>query len=137
MITMRNFLSLLTLLGLALGLHAQSASTSEACHGDHTVHATNSGFSPDHLTIHAGESVEFIAFSGTHDVDGITNVYTGEPFDNPLAFSLPPAYSFGFLALALALSTSTSQARITTTPRPPETAEASQCLETRHPPTRS
>jgi len=98
---MRNFLSLLTLLGLALGLHAQSASTSEACHGDHTVHASNSGFSPDHLTIHAGESVEFIAFGGTHDVDGITNVYTGEPFDNPQAFSLPPAYSFWFFGACI------------------------------------
>ena len=101
MITMRNFLSLLTLLGLALGLHAQNASTSEACHGDHTVHASNSGFSPDHLTIHAGESVEFIAFGGTHDVDGITNVYTGEPFDNPQAFSLPPAYSFWFFGACI------------------------------------
>ena len=101
MITMRNFLSLLTLLGLALGLHAQNASTSEACHGDHTVHASNSGFSPDHLTIHAGESVEFIAFSGAHDVDGITNVYTGEPFDNPQAFSLPPAHSFWFFGACI------------------------------------
>ena len=101
MITMKNFLLLLTLLGLALGLHAQSASTSEACHGDHTVHASNSGFSPDHLTIHAGESVEFIAFSGAHDVDGITNVYTGEPFDNPQAFSLPPAHSFWFFGACI------------------------------------
>ena len=101
MITMKNFLLLLTLLGLALGLHAQSASTSEACHGDHTVHASNSGFSPDHLTIEAGESVEFIAFGGTHDVDGITNVYTGEPFDNPQAFSLPPAYSFWFFGACI------------------------------------
>ena len=93
---MKHFLSLLAFLGLALGLQAQTANTSEACHGDYTVHASNSGFSPDHLTIHAGESVEFIAFGGTHDVDGITNVYTGEPFDNPQDFALPPAYSFWF-----------------------------------------
>ena len=96
MITMKHFLSLLAFLGLALGLQAQTANTSEACHGDYTVHASNAGFSPDHLTIHAGESVEFIAFGGTHDVDGITNVYTGEPFDNPQDFALPPAYSFWF-----------------------------------------
>ena len=96
MITMKHFLSLLAFLGLVLGLQAQTANTSEACHGDYTVHASNSGFSPDHLTIHAGESVEFIAFGGTHDVDGITNVYTGEPFDNPQDFALPPAYSFWF-----------------------------------------
>ena len=96
MITMKHFLSLLAFLGLALGLQAQTANTSEACHGDYTVHASNSGFSPDHLTIHAGESVEFIAFGGTHDVDGITNVFTGEPFDNPQDFALPPAYSFWF-----------------------------------------
>ena len=101
MITMKKFLSLLAFLGLALGLQAQTASTSEACHGDHTVHASNSGFSPNHLTIHAGESVEFIAFGGTHDVDGISNVYTGEPFDNPQNFALPPAYSFWFFGACI------------------------------------
>ena len=101
MITMKNFLSLLAFLGLALGLQAQTANTSEACHGDYTVHASNSGFSPNHLTIHAGESVEFIAFGGTHDVDGISNVYTGEPFDNPQNFALPPAYSFWFFGACI------------------------------------
>ena len=101
MITMKQLLSLLAFFGLALGLQAQTASTSEACHGDHTVHASNSGFSPNHLTIHAGESVEFIAFGGTHDVDGISNVYTGEPFDNPQNFALPPAYSFWFFGACI------------------------------------
>ena len=101
MITMKNFLSLLAFLGLALGLQAQTANTSEACHGDYTVHASNSGFSPNHLTIHAGESVEFIAFGGTHDVDGVTNVYTGESFDNPQDFALPPAYSFWFFGACI------------------------------------
>ena len=56
MITMKQLLSLLAFFGLALGLQAQTASTSEACHGDHTVHASNSGFSPNHLTIHAGSA---------------------------------------------------------------------------------
>ena len=101
MITMKQLLSLLAFFGLALGLQAQTASTSEACHGDHTVHASNSGFSPNHLTIHSGESVEFIAFGGTHDVDGISNVYTGEPFDNPQNFALPPAYSFWFFGACI------------------------------------
>ena len=101
MITMKQLLSLLAFFGLVLGLQAQTASTSEACHGDHTVHASNSGFSPNHLTIHAGESVEFIAFGGTHDVDGISNVYTGEPFDNPQNFALPPAYSFWFFGACI------------------------------------
>ena len=101
MITMKNFLSLLAFLGLALGLQAQTANTSEACHGDYTIHASNSGFSPNHLTIHAGESVEFIAFGGTHDVDGVTNVYTGESFDNPQDFALPPAYSFWFFGACI------------------------------------
>ena len=101
MITMKQLLSLLAFFGLALGLQAQTASTSEACHGDHTVHASNSGFSPNHLTIHSGESVEFIAFGGTHDVDGISNVYTGEPFDNPQNFALPAAYSFWFFGACI------------------------------------
>ena len=101
MITMKHFLSLLAFCALALGMQAQTANTSEACHGDHTVHASNSGFSPSHLTIHAGESVEFIAFNGTHSVDGITNVYTGEPFNNPQDFALPPAYSFWFFGACI------------------------------------
>ena len=101
MITMKHFLSLLAFCALALGVQAQTANTSEACHGDHTVHASNSGFSPSHLTIHAGESVEFIAFNGTHSVDGITNVYTGEPFNNPQDFALPPAYSFWFFGACI------------------------------------
>ena len=101
MITMKHFLSLLAFCALALGIQAQTANTSEACHGDHTVHASNSGFSPSHLTIHAGESVEFIAFNGTHSVDGITNVYTGEPFNNPQDFALPPAYSFWFFGACI------------------------------------
>ncbi|HAY57092.1 MAG TPA: hypothetical protein DCX49_06610, partial [Flavobacteriales bacterium] len=101
MITMKHFLSLLAFCSLALGMQAQTANTSEACHGDHTVHASNSGFSPSHLTIHVGESVEFIAFNGTHSVDGITNVYTGEPFNNPQDFALPPAYSFWFFGACI------------------------------------
>ena len=101
MITMKHFLSLLAFCALALGIQAQTANTSEACHGDHTVHASNSGFSPSHLTIHAGESVEFIAFNGTHSVDGITNVYSGEPFNNPQDFALPPAYSFWFFGACI------------------------------------
>ena len=101
MITMKHFLSLLAFCALALGIQAQTANTSEACHGDHAVHASNSGFSPSHLTIQAGESVEFIAFNGTHSVDGITNVYTGEPFNNPQDFALPPAYSFWFFGACI------------------------------------
>ena len=45
--------------------------------------------------------MEFIAFGGTHDVDGITNVYTGESFDNPQDFALPPAYSFWFFGACI------------------------------------
>ena len=95
MITMKHFLSLMACCAMVLGVQAQ-ANTSEACHGDYSVHASNSGFSPNHLTINVGESVEFIAFGGWHDVDGITNVYTGESFGNPQEFALPPAYSFWF-----------------------------------------
>ena len=64
-------------------LYSQSS-----CDADHTVLLINYEFSPSELTITPGETVAFINVEGTHDVNGITNSITGEPFNNPEDFYL-------------------------------------------------
>jgi len=63
------------------GLHAQ-------CEADHTIVMADYYFAPSELTILPGETVAFVNVQGTHDVDGITNTLTGEPWDNPAEFYL-------------------------------------------------
>ena len=58
------------------------------CDADHTVLLINYEFSPSELTIVPGETVAFINIEGTHDVNGVTNSITGEPFNNPEDFYL-------------------------------------------------
>ena len=58
------------------------------CEADHTVEASSFMYAPMSLTIEQGESVAFINNQGLHDVNGVTNTITGEPFNNPTAFSL-------------------------------------------------
>ena len=58
------------------------------CDADHTVLLINYEFSPSELTIAPGETVAFINIEGTHDVNGVTNSITGEPFNNPEDFYL-------------------------------------------------
>ena len=62
-----------------------------SCDADHTVLLINYEFSPSELTIAPGETVAFINVEGTHDVNGITNSITGEPFNNPEDFYLNEA----------------------------------------------
>ena len=76
------FFSLTLLLG-SFNLLAQSS-----CEADHTIILIDYEFSPSQLTIAPGETVAFINVEGTHDVNGITNSITGEPFDNPEDFYL-------------------------------------------------
>ena len=52
------------------------------------VDAGNMYFSPQDLVIDEGETVEWINVGGTHDVDGITNNITGQPWNNPEDFYL-------------------------------------------------
>ena len=59
-----------------------------SCDADHTVLLIDYEFSPSELTIAPGETVAFINVEGTHDVNGITNSITGEPFNNPEDFYL-------------------------------------------------
>ena len=63
------------------GLRAQ-------CEADHTIVMADYYFAPSELTILPGETVAFVNVQGTHDVDGITNTLTGEPWNNPAEFYL-------------------------------------------------
>ncbi len=76
----RTLFLALTLCSLA-GLHAQ-------CEADHTIVMADYYFAPSELTILPGETVAFINVQGTHDVNGITNTLTGEPWNNPAEFYL-------------------------------------------------
>ena len=76
----RTLFLALTLCSLA-GLHAQ-------CEADHTIVMADYYFAPSELTILPGESVAFINVQGTHDINGITNTLTGEPWNNPAEFYL-------------------------------------------------
>ena len=58
------------------------------CEADHTVEASSFMYAPMSLTIEQGQSVAFVNNQGLHDVNGVTNTITGEPFNNPTEFSL-------------------------------------------------
>ena len=77
----RTLLLALTLCSLA-GLHAQ-------CEADHTIVMADYYFAPAELTILPGETVAFVNVQGIHDVDGLINTLTGEPWNNPAGFYLP------------------------------------------------
>ena len=73
---------------LCLSFITENFYSQGSCDADHTVLLINYEFSPSELTIAPGETVAFINVEGTHDVNGITNSITGEPFDNPEDFYL-------------------------------------------------
>ena len=58
------------------------------CEADHTIVMADYYFAPAELTILPGETVAFVNVQGAHDVDGITNTLTGEPWNNPAEFYL-------------------------------------------------
>ena len=78
----------LLLFVLCLSFIAENFYSQGSCDADHTVLLINYEFSPSELTIAPGETVAFINVEGTHDVNGITNSITGEPFNNPEDFYL-------------------------------------------------
>ena len=53
----------------------------------HTVNAGMYYYEPANITINQGDIVVWINDGGTHDVNGLTNSITGEPFNNPEDFS--------------------------------------------------
>ena len=87
---MRYYLSLL---GIMLGTLAASAQ----CNGDHQVAVYNYEIRPSELTIQVGESVSFTNYGGWHSINGETS-FTGEDFDNPVAFNLPSNYAWWFFS---------------------------------------
>ena len=58
------------------------------CQADTTVFLTNFEFNPSDLVIPLGYSVAFINLDGNHNVNGITNTVSGEPFNNPVEYFL-------------------------------------------------
>ena len=78
----------LLLLVLCLFFITENFYSQGSCDADHTLLLINYEFSPSELTIAPGETVAFINVEGTHDVNGITNSITGEPFNNPEDFYL-------------------------------------------------
>jgi len=83
---MRQLLFLLALVAASLSAVAQ-------CNGDHHVSIYNYEIHPATLTIEAGESVSFRNYGGWHSINGETS-YTGDSFDNPVAFGLDANYAF-------------------------------------------
>ena len=81
---------LFTFLALCLAPFAALAQ----CNGDHHVAVYNYTFHPGEITIQAGESVSFTNYGGWHNVNGITNSLTGEPFNNPEDFELETNYGW-------------------------------------------
>ena len=65
-----------------------STSLFAQCEADHTVFLSNFEFAPSQLVVLPGESVGFYNLEGTHNVNGIVNSVTEEPFNNPTDFFL-------------------------------------------------
>lgn len=77
------------LLVLSIGLSSLQLLAQDCDGADHTVLAGNLYFSPENLTIEAGQTVAWVNEGGFHDVNGDVSAITGESFDNPVVFSLP------------------------------------------------
>ena len=56
----------------------------------YTINAGNFYYEPNNITIEAGSTITWYNNGGYHDVNGITNSLTGESFNNPVDFLLPP-----------------------------------------------
>ena len=65
---------------------------------DYVVEVSNNVFTPDHLDIAAGETVEWINLGGLHNVDGRTDTYPNNPdsFYSGSASNDSWTYSFTF-----------------------------------------
>ena len=86
--TMKKIIPQFALVIFLLGFGISKLNAQGPCDADHTVLLINYEFSPSELTIVPGETVAFINIEGTHDVNGVTNSITGEPFNNPEDFYL-------------------------------------------------
>ena len=75
-------------LSLLAGLLAPAIGSAQ-CEADHVIAMADYYFAPAELTITPGETVAFVNVQGIHDVDGLVNTLTGEPWNNPVGFYLP------------------------------------------------
>ena len=78
------------LLLLALGaLTSLTAAAQNPCNTPGVVvEASGLSYTPSNLTIEAGETVVWVNYGGTHDVNGVSST-TGAAWSNPETFSLP------------------------------------------------
>ena len=65
-----------------------SINSKAQCQADTTIFLSNFEFSPSELVIPIGQTVAFINLEGNHNVNGITNTVTNEPFNNPVDYLL-------------------------------------------------
>ena len=75
-------------LALALVFGPIVADVQAQCEADHTIVMADYYFAPSELTIAPGETVAFVNVQGNHNVNGVTNTQTGEPWGNPVEFFL-------------------------------------------------
>ena len=67
----------------------QNSSIINIIFSQHTIEAGMFYYDPQSIEIEIGDTIEWINVAGVHDVNGITNSITGEPFNNPEDFYLP------------------------------------------------
>ena len=79
------------LLGLLTLLFSQIA-ISQA---NHTINAGSFYYSPSSITINQGDNVTWVNDGGLHDVNGLINSITNEPFNNPESFDSPSTSEVG------------------------------------------
>ena len=74
---------------LVLLLSSSLSFGQDICPGADIEVATQSfSYTPSDLVVDVGTTVGWVNFGGTHDVNGIASSQTGEPFNNPEAFSI-------------------------------------------------
>ena len=71
---------------------------SGSAEADYVIEVSNNVFTPDHLDISTGETVEWINLGGFHNIDGSTDTYPNNPdsFYSGLASNDSWTYSFTF-----------------------------------------
>ena len=75
-------------MAMVVGLLSHADRAYAQCDADHTIVMADYYFAPAELTIAPGETVAFVNVQGTHNINGITNTLTGEPWGNPVDFFL-------------------------------------------------
>ena len=80
---MRILTHLLSLIFAFISLNSKAQ-----CQADTTIFLSNFEFSPSEIVIPIGQTVAFINLEGNHNVNGIINTVSNEPFNNPVDYLL-------------------------------------------------